>query len=113
MTTKRFEHQFIRVPMVDGTVWDVPVLHVALDRARYYAHEYGGSVETSLAEDTGPLFTDDEYEILEWAQNNMNWRDVEAVAIPAPPQPPVDEATRAKRYQEAWMNTELKVVTHG
>jgi len=61
--------------MADGSKWGVPVEMIARDRATHYASEFGGDVERSLAEDTLPLFEEDDYEIADWAVNNMNWSD--------------------------------------
>ena len=61
--------------MADGTKWGVPVSIIARNRAEHYAHEFGGDVERSLAEDTIPLFDADAYEVQDWAVNNMNWSD--------------------------------------
>lgn len=97
----------LRVTMPDGSRWDVPVSVIARDRAAYYAkREFGGDVERSLAEDTWPLFAEDNYDILDWAANNMNWSDVKAHATRAPdrPQKPVD-------WEEGWCNGEKEIVS--
>ena len=65
--------------MPDGSEWGVPVEVIARNRAEHYKSEFGDDVERSLAEDTMPLFEDD-YEIEEWASNNMNWQDVKGCA---------------------------------
>ena len=62
--------------MPDGSEWAVPVQFIALNRARHYIDEFDGSLDRSLAEDTIPLFEADDFEIADWAQNNMNWSDV-------------------------------------
>lgn len=61
--------------MPDGSVWAVPVSIIAENRATHYAYEYGGDVKLSLSDDTIPLFESDDYEIEDWAVNNMNWSD--------------------------------------
>lgn len=94
----------LRVTMPDGSKWDVPVSVVALNRASYYADEFGGDVERSLKEDTGPLFAQNDYEIKDWAADNMDWRDVFAHARRAPIEPP------AADYQEGWVNGEKEIV---
>ncbi len=75
------------VEMPDLSLWAVPVMVIARDRAKHYASEFGGDIERSLNEDTIPMFTDDEYEIADWAVNNMNWSDVKehATRLPSPP----------------------------
>lgn len=80
----------------NGEVWVVPVHVIAMNRAEYYADEFDGSVERSMAEDTVPLFEDDA-EVEDWAQNNMNWEDVAADARK------VGNADRVD-MQESWVN---------
>jgi hypothetical protein len=89
-------HKKYVTTMPDGSKWAVPVSIIAGDRAKAYAHEFGGSVEKSLSEDTGPLFDADAFEIEDWAQNNMNWDDVKAYAVRI-------ENTKCD-YQEGWVN---------
>lgn len=94
---------FIRVTMPDGSVWEIPVATIAKHRARNYAHEYGGSVERSLAEDTLPLFRADSASIRIWARNNMNWSDVSGVAVCV-------ENAPAPDLQEGWVNGPMVLV---
>lgn len=70
----------LHVTMPDHSVWAVPVSIIANSRADYYAKNYGGDIQRSLAEDTIPLFSADHYEIEDWAANNMNWADVKHAA---------------------------------
>ncbi len=79
---------------------------IARNRATHYAKEFDGDVERSLAEDTIPLFESDDYEIKDWAANNMNWSDVKREAKKlkdAMPLLPSD-------FHEAWVNGEKEVV---
>jgi hypothetical protein len=86
----------LSIEMPDGSKWAVPVEVIAKDRASNYAHEFDGDVERSLAEDTMPLF-EDEYEVADWAANNMNWHEVSKYAFRIQDAPPMD-------FQEGWMN---------
>ena len=97
------------VEMPDGSTWAVPVDAIARNRATYYAKEFDGDVERSLAEDTGPLFATDDYEIEDWAVNNMDWKDVEGVAFELP------VAKTRDQYQDGWMEGEKEIteVTRG
>jgi hypothetical protein len=96
--------QRLIVEMPDGTRWGVPVEVIAYDRAKHYASEFDGDVERSLKEDTVPLFESDEFEIIDWAQNNMNWSDVEAHAgLMAQSEVEPD-------YQEGWVNGPKELV---
>lgn len=95
--------KMLTVKQEDGSVWGVPLELIARDRAAHYAHEFGGDVEKSLAEDTLPLFEGDSYEAEDWAANNMNWSDVQAHAKKLKDAPPPD-------FQAAWLNGEKAVV---
>lgn len=91
------------VTFENGERWSIPVNVIAMDRAKYYAKEFDGDINKSLEEDTAPLFEDDEYEIEDWAKNNMNWSDVE------------HSATRIESgdfdYQDAWCNSEAEILS--
>ena len=67
--------KYFTVELNDGSIWGVPVEMIARNRAAYYADEFDGDVEASLKEDTLPLFEEDDYQIEDWAVNNMNWSD--------------------------------------
>ena len=90
------------VTMSDGSRWAVPVEIIARDRAKNYASEFDGDIERSLAEDTIPLFTAHEFEIIDWAQNNMNWDDVKQHAGRMSHSEP--------DYQEGWVNGDKELV---
>lgn len=92
-------HKWLTVEQKDGSVWGVPVELVARSRADHYASEFGGDVERSLREDTLPLFEADEYEIQDWAVNNMNWKDFDGHQVKLEDAPPND-------FQDAWMSGE-------
>lgn len=88
--------------MPNGERWAVPVRLIAMDRAKHYAKEFKGDVTESLVQDTAPLFEDSEYEIEDWAKNNMNWSDV------------ADRAERvgaiACDWEEGWVNGNTEIV---
>jgi hypothetical protein len=90
--------RFLIVEMPDGSKWSVPTRVIADSRSTHYASEFGGSVQRSYSEDTKPLFDEDEYEIQDWAANNMNWSDVEKVAVR------LAEESASVDYQEGWVN---------
>lgn len=94
--------KMLTIEMPDGSKWGVPVEVIARSRATHYAHEFGGDVDRSLAEDTMPLFESDDYEVEDWAANNMNWSDVEAQAK-------MIQAAETD-YQEGWVNGEKAVI---
>lgn len=89
------------VEMPNGERWSVPVRLIAEHRAKHYAHEFDDDLAKSLIEDTGPLFDQDEYEIEDWARNNMNWDDVSSKAKML--------ATGETDYQEGWVNGDVEI----
>ena len=89
--------------MPDGSKWGVPVEIIARHRAEHYAHEFGGDVERSLAEDTEPLFAQSEFEITDWARNNLNWSDVDAKAQEV--EPPGDPD-----FEVGWAEGEVEIM---
>jgi hypothetical protein len=86
------------VEMPNGDIWGVPVDMIARNRAKHYAHEFDGDVERSLVEDTLPLFDEEEYEIEDWAVNNMNWSDFDGHQVKLRCGDETDD------FQEAWLN---------
>jgi len=94
--------KMLTIEMPDGSKWGVPVDLIARNRATYYADEFDGDVERSLAEDTMLLFESDDYAIEDWAANNMNWSDVQALAKK------LEDAETD--FQDGWVNGEKEVV---
>lgn len=76
----------LHVTMPDGSEWAVPVGIIVADMAK---HE----------EDTADL---SEYDITDWATNNMNWDDVRAHAKQVEPPKPVD-------YQDGWVDGDKRI----
>lgn len=90
----------IRATMPDGTVWDIPAAVVAEHRATYYAQR---DPDTTYSAEYDLTMRDD-YELLDWAGNNMDWEDVEARAVRVDtPQPGAD------RHKQ-WLEAEREVV---
>jgi len=99
------ENKFLRVTMPDGSKWKVHVRIIAEHRARYYANKEHVTLEQSLKFDTLPLFEEDEYEIEDWASNNMDWRDVEKYAVRVRAKDLSDED-----LQEGWVNGAKEII---
>lgn len=86
-----------RVTMPDGSQWDVPVQLIADSRDKHFADE---------REDTVALCrtSHDSYEIVDWAGNNMNWKDVRRYAVAIPPR------KDATDFQTGWTNGEKEFI---
>ncbi len=98
------ENKVLRIDMPDGSRWDVPVMIIAQNRAGYYKDEFGGDMDRSLKEDTLPLFKEGDYEIHDWAANNMNWSDVVEFAKKV-----IDGKTKVD-YQNGWINGDYEIL---
>ena len=90
--------KYMTIEMPDKSIWKVPTAIIACHRATHYAQEFDGNFQKSMGEDTLPLFNSDEYEIEDWAQNNMNWKDVEKHAVMV--------SSGEINYEEGWANGE-------
>lgn len=97
--------KYLRVEMPDGSKWDVPVCIIAQNRAEHYKGEFQDNVDLSLSQDTLPLFEEDDFEIHDWAANNMNWDEVEEFAKKVTKKSKVD-------FQEGWINGEKEIVEY-
>lgn len=67
----------------DGSKWRVPTEVIAKHRSAYYVKTYAkfqNDLEKHMKEHTIPLFESDDYEIEDWARNNMDWTEVENFA---------------------------------
>lgn len=69
------------IEMPDSSERAIPVTLIAMHRASHYADEFNGDLTKSIDEDTRPCFEADDYEIRDWASNNMDWEDVKEWSI--------------------------------
>ena len=94
------KQKYLRVTMPDGRRWDVLALLIAQHRANAIVErdpetDFDAEVQFAL---------NDEYEIQDWAANNMNWKDVELQAQIVNEDITVD-------YQEGWVNGNKEIIT--
>jgi len=96
------------VVMPNGERWAVPVLIIIEDRAKYMFKEHPDEFPTlgDAIKDTAEYFADDDnYQLHDWASNNMNWSDVAKYAFKVAKSKPITEEEK----QEAWVNGEAEV----
>jgi hypothetical protein len=91
----------ITVEMPDGKTYIVAAEHIAHDRATCYAKK---DKDTTYAEEFEHAMGDDD-EMLDWAANNMNWKDVEGFARVYK----IATAT-PKQMQEDWVNGNRAII---
>ena len=86
----------IRVTMPDGSEWEVPASVVAKSRAEYFS-EYD---EDCTYDEEYEFTIGSEFELKDWAENNMNWEDVREFSV----QVVKGELMKNVDYQKGWMN---------
>nr|DAY15900.1 MAG TPA: hypothetical protein [Caudoviricetes sp.] len=72
--------KYLLVEMPDFSVWRVPVQVIADVYTDYYA-ERDGQDREKVKTETERLFTAYEFEIEDWAANNMDWDEIEPHAV--------------------------------
>ena len=68
--------RFLRVTMPDNSVWKVNVNEIAENKAEYYS-EFKGANYEEILKDT----LEDNEELIDWAENNMEWSTVQSKAM--------------------------------
>lgn len=99
-------NKFLRVTFSDGKVYDIPAEFIAKARAKYYAEidaDRGKDYQAVYDEELKNCLEDD-YEIHDWAFNNMNWADVKEQAVL------LSQVTKVIDYEKEWPNVEHEVV---
>ncbi len=97
--------KYLRVKMSDGSKYDIPVSIIAANRADNYRNDFDGDIDKSLKENTMPLFDSSDYEIEDWAENNMNWSDVKEYATQV-----VGDEGDDVDFQDGWVNGEKEII---
>ena len=92
------KQKYLRITMSDNSKWDVPAMLIAKHRAREIVKTDN---ETSFDEEV-KFALEDEFEIMDWAANNMNWKDVvlQAHKVIEP----------QNDCQEGWINGDKEII---
>jgi hypothetical protein len=98
--------KYLVVGMSDGKRWAIPAMLIAKDRAAYYAKldsERGDGEYDTIYEDELEYTLSDDYELTDWAHNNMNWSDVLAYAVELLP------VNANADYERDWVNAPMTI----
>lgn len=87
-----------RVTMEDGSLWDVPLQAIADSRDEHYQEDEEDTIGFIRS---GSL---PQYEIRDWAGNNMNWEDISDYAVRT------EVAPKKIDWQEGWVSGEKEIV---
>jgi hypothetical protein len=95
------ENSHFVVTFPNGSKWAVPVGVIAENRIQTYVEdERNTKSHKELYAETWELFQDED-EIADWAQNNMDWKDMKEAECVLDPSPP--------DYESEWPNVEWEV----
>jgi len=95
--------KYLKVQFSNGDIFAIPARIIAEDRAKYYAKIDGYDFESNEWEAEVQYALDNEFEIKDWAGNNMNWPDLESYAKL------IDEDRKIFDYNDNWGEVELKL----
>ena len=99
--------KFLVVTFSDNSRWKIPAEFIAKDRAAYYAKldsERDGDDYDEVYRIELDFALSYEFELTDWASNNMNWSDVLPVASRLP------DRESDHDYGKEWTNAEMKVM---
>lgn len=94
--------------MPDQSQWDVPADIIAGSRAEYYAKKDAGEKDVpaylKVLRKEYDYTMDSDDELLDWAANNMDWKDVKTFAELVP------NKDKKVDYQEGWVNGDKEII---
>lgn len=93
------EAKSLQITFSDGSIWRIPALFIANHRADYYVKK---DKDTTLEKEIEFVLTD-EYELEDWAKNNMDFRDVKEVAVRV-------KCPKDCDYDKEWCNAEYVTI---
>jgi len=93
------KEKYLRVTMPDGSRYDIPARVIAEDRAKYYVE----NDSNANYEDELTFALSDDYELKDWAANNMDWVYVKDYAKK------VEEVAEVD-FHEGWINGDQEIV---
>lgn len=91
------------VTFSDGRTWAVPLSVIAENYAKYYWNKDKEGTLKEAINRTLDLFEGDAWEALEWAQGNMDWKDVEQYAS-------LYGNEVVANYHKEWINADMEVI---
>ena len=94
--------KYLVMTMPNGEKWRVPAEMIAKNRAKYY----GGKEGSERYKDEYNIILEDDFELMDWASNNMDWDEVKAFAKKVKEADPILE----EDFQECWMNGEREII---
>lgn len=91
---------YLQITFTDGQQWRVPALVIAEHRAKYYAEQ---DPDTTFEREV--QFTlENQYELVDWARNNMVVSDVEKHATKVADRVPIE-------FEDGWNDGESEFTT--
>lgn len=75
------KNSVVVIKFKNGENYEIPALVIAENRAKYYAEVDGYDLESQEYYDEIDFTLSDQYEIMDWMHNNMDWVDLEDYAV--------------------------------
>ena len=100
--------KFLQIKFSDKKVYHIPASVIADSRAKYYADQWVDQFPKSkssydeIYKEEYKLIEDDDSELMDWAFNSMDWKDVKKFAI-------LVKGEKAD-YDKEWLNCSAKIV---
>jgi len=106
---KKLKYKWIYITIEEtGDIYRVPVYAIVFSKAEYYAKIDETTIEESIFKEVIEEFNADNFEILDWAQDNMNWEDVSDFAELVS-----KKIIKKVNWQENWVNGEWEIPYSG
>ena len=100
--------RFLLIQFSDRTWWKIPARIIADSRANYFAEADSAKGDGEYADVYKEEFEytlGDDAELIDWAKNSMDWKDVKAFAT--------QERSEDADYDKEWCNCDCEIITEG
>ena len=98
--------KYVYVTFSNGETYRIPATEIAESRANYYADidsEGDESVYDVIFKQEYNYTMNDNFELIDWAENNMNWQDLQGVAEYVGQDDHID-------YENEWCNADKEIL---
>lgn len=100
--------KYLRVTMSDGAMYDIPAEVIAEHRANYFENNsaeklayHSSSIQPRLRKAEKEFALNNDEVLIEWAENKMNWKELEEYAV----------KVVVNDYEEEWAAAEKQIIT--
>jgi len=95
-------NKYLYVSMPDGSIWQIPVMTIALNFAKFIKN--ADNIPFDEAWEEAEALCKSPVEIIDWAEDNMDWEDVKNVTIMVSKKEMSDED-----FQNGWLKGNKRI----